>query len=52
MWVVVSGVALLLASLQLRDSPAGAASSCRPALVRQLEPELPLLLRGGASLCR
>jgi len=52
MWAVVGSLTLLLASLQLRESPAGATSSCRPALVRAPEPELPLLLRGGLSLCR
>ena len=52
MWAVVRSLTLLLGSLQLRESPAGAPSSCRPALVRAPEPELPLLLRGGASLCQ
>jgi hypothetical protein len=52
MWAVVRSLTLLLGSLQLRKSPTGAPSSCRPALVRVPEPELPLLLRGGASLCQ
>ena len=54
---MVISLPLLLASLQFRNSPPGATSSCRSALVREPEPALRLweptpalllLLRGGA----